>query len=95
MIGKIATAIRGKNSPLYRNSQADIKNGDVCVIVNAADPLFTGKKLLNKNLKYHTGFVGNLKTYSYKHVLNHKPELLVFCLIILVLLSIEKVYAKN
>lgn len=77
MIGKIATAIRGKNSPLYRNSQADVKNGDICVIVNAADPLFTGKKLLFKNLKYHTGFVGHLKTYSYRHILNHKPELLV------------------
>lgn len=45
MVGQIATAIRGKNSPLYRNSVADVKNGDVCIIVNAADPLFTGKKL--------------------------------------------------
>ena len=77
MMGKIATAIRGKNSPLYRNSQADVKNGDVCVIINAADPLFTGKKLLYKNLKYHTGFIGHLRTFSYKQVLNTKPELLV------------------
>lgn len=77
MIEKIATAIRGRNSPLYKNSQADIKNGDVCIIVNALDPLFTGKKLLFKNFKYHTGFVGNLKTFSYRSVLNKKPELLV------------------
>ena len=54
MITKIATAIRGRNSPLYRNSIANVKNGDVCVIVNAVDPLFTGKKLLFKNFKYHT-----------------------------------------
>lgn len=73
MMSQISTAIRGKNSPLYRNSQADVKNGDVCIIVNATDPLFTGKKLLNKNLKYHTGFIGHLKTFSYKHVLNTKP----------------------
>ena len=28
-------------------------------------------------MRYHTGYVGNLKTYSYKTVLNKKPELLV------------------
>jgi len=77
MIGQIATAIRGKNSPLYRNNQADIKNGDICIIVNAQDPLFTGKKLLYRNLKYHTGFVGHLNLFSYRHVLNKKRELLV------------------
>lgn len=73
MIGQISKAIRGKNTPLYRNSQADVKNGDICVIVNAVDPLFTGKKLLYKNLKYHTGFVGHLRTFSYKSILNKKP----------------------
>lgn len=77
MIGKISTFLRGKNSPHYRNNHADIKNGDICIIVNAKDPLFTGKKLLNKTLKYHTGFVGHLKSFTYRHVLNHKPELLV------------------
>ena len=50
MINKIATSIRGKNSPLYKNSVANVKNGDICVIVNAMDPLFTGKKLKFKNL---------------------------------------------
>ena len=77
MVQKISTAIQGKNTPTYRHNHADVKNGDICVIVNASDPLFTGKKLLFKNLRYHTGFIGHLKTFSYKHVLNHKPELLV------------------
>lgn len=93
MISQIATAIRGKNSPHFRNSQADVKNGDVCVIVNAADPLLTGKKLLFKDLKYHTGFVGHLRTHSYKHVLNKKPELLVWKFFYQVLLSPAKVDA--
>ena len=78
MIHKISNAIRGKNSPHYRKSHADVKNGDVCVIVNALDPLFTGYKLRYKNFKYHTGFVGQLKEFSYRSVLNKKPELLVF-----------------
>ncbi len=73
MVGQISKAIRGKNTPLYKNSQADVNNGDICVIVNAIDPLLTGKKLLFKNLKYHTGFIGHLKTFSYKNVLNRKP----------------------
>jgi large subunit ribosomal protein L13 len=73
MINRVATAIRGRNSPLYRNDKADVKNGDVCVIVNIEDPLVTGKKLLFKKLRYHTGFIGHLKEFSYRHVLNHKP----------------------
>lgn len=73
MINHIATAIRGKNSPLYKNSVANVKNGDICVIVNAVDPLFTGKKLKFKELKYHTNFVGHLKTFSYRNILNKKP----------------------
>jgi large subunit ribosomal protein L13 len=77
MINRVASEIRGRTSPHYRNNSADIKNGDVCVIVNIEDPLVTGKKLLFKKLMYHTGFVGHLREYSYKHVLNSKPELLV------------------
>lgn len=77
MIHKISTLIRGKSSPHYRNSVANIKNGDKCIIVNASDPLLTGKKLIFKNLKYHTGFVGHLRTHEYRAILNKKPELLV------------------
>lgn len=78
MIHKISNHIRGKTSPHYKNSVSNIKNGDICIVVNASDPLFTGKKLLFKNLKYHTGFVGHLRTHNYKNILNKKPELLVF-----------------
>jgi large subunit ribosomal protein L13 len=66
MINLIATYIRGKNSPHFKNSYVDIKNGDICVIVNAVDPLFTGRKLMYKQLRYHTGFIGHLKTFSYR-----------------------------
>ena len=34
MIDRVATEIRGKTSPLYKNHTAQVKNGDVCVIVN-------------------------------------------------------------
>lgn len=77
MLNRVGSQIRGKTSPHYKKYAANVNNGDVCVIVNIEDPLVTGKKLLFKKLRYHTGFVGHLKEYSYKHVLNHKPELLV------------------
>lgn len=77
MIDRVAVAIRGKNSPHYKNHTAQVKHGDICVIVNIEDPLITGKKLLFKKFRYHTGFVGHLKEYSYKTILNRKPELLV------------------
>ena len=73
MINRVAGEIRGKNSPHYKNYRADVQNGSVCVIVNIEDPLITGKRLLVKKLRYHTGFVGHLREYSYSHVLNHKP----------------------
>lgn len=81
MINRVATQISGKTSPHYKKYMANVKNGDICVIVNIEDPLVTGKKLLFKKLRYHTGFVGHLKEYSYTHVLNHKPELLVWVLL--------------
>ena len=95
MIDDIATRIRGKNTPHYKNSQANVKNGDICVIVNAEDPLFTGKKLLFKNLKYHTGFIGHVKTFSYRAILNKKTQLLVLVFLSKVLLFIKEINAKN
>lgn len=35
MINQIATTIRGKNTPHYKNSVANVRNGEICVIVNA------------------------------------------------------------
>lgn len=77
MIDRVATEIRGKTSPHYKNHTAQVRHGDICVIVNIEDPLITGKKLLFKKFRYHTGFVGHLREQTYKQVLNSKPELLV------------------
>ena len=90
MIDKVAISIRGKNSPHYKQHVANVENGDVCVIVNIEDPLVTGKKLLFKKLRYHTGFVGHLREYSYRHVLNTKPELLVEFLLFSTIICSER-----
>ena len=74
MCNIIATEIRGKSTPLYRNNV--INEGSTCVIVNANDPLLTGKKMLFKKLRYHTGFIGHLREIPYPEVVRRKPELL-------------------
>lgn len=61
MINRVAQECRGRASPHYKNYMANVKSGDVCVIVNIEDPLVTGKKLLYKKFRYHTGFIGRLK----------------------------------
>lgn len=76
MIQRIATTIRGKDTPLYRNNQ--INSGQISIVVNAQDPLFNAKKVNSKELIYHTGFVGHLKRYRYKDVLLRRPELLYY-----------------
>lgn len=34
MIDRVATEIRGRTSPHYKNNAFNAQNGDVCVIVN-------------------------------------------------------------
>jgi len=67
MCTKISIFVRGKHKPIYSRKRAD--QGDRCIIVNAGDILLTGKKARRKSLKYHTGFVGNLKSIPYNTLL--------------------------
>ncbi len=53
MCMSIARFIQGKHKPIYRHDRAGF--GDVCVIVNADKINLTGKKALQKSIKYHTG----------------------------------------
>jgi large subunit ribosomal protein L13 len=82
----IADAIRGKNKPTYK--RIDPTQGDMAIVVNAEKMLFMGRKLKFKNLKYHTGRVGGLKTKMYKDYIYTKPELIIFN-------SVYKMLPKN
>ena len=74
-MNKIATVVRGKNTPLFKNNI--VNKGSIAIVVNAQDPLFTGRKLRSKELIYHTGFVGHLKREPYRDLMARRPELLV------------------
>lgn len=47
------------------------------MVVNAQDIYLTGKKLYQKRLTYHTGYVGNLKKIRFTDMIIKKPEQLV------------------
>jgi large subunit ribosomal protein L13 len=86
MCMSIARFIQGKHKPIYRHDRAGF--GDICVIVNADKINLTGKKALQKSIKYHTGYVGNLKEIPYKTMILEKPEQLIFR-------TISKMLPKN
>lgn len=46
MCQRIARLITGKHKPTFKNNEGG--KGDLCVVVNAENIRFTGKKALNK-----------------------------------------------
>ncbi|HNX64355.1 MAG TPA: 50S ribosomal protein L13 [Oscillospiraceae bacterium] len=66
-----AVILRGKHKPTF-TPNADC--GDHVIIINAAKVVLTGKKLENKFLRWHTGWIGGLKEIKYKTLMEVNPE---------------------
>ena len=64
--------VAGRHKPTYKYNEAG--EGDKCIVINAQNMRFTGKKIYNKKLVYHTGYIGNLKHISYEKLIREKPE---------------------
>lgn len=75
MASQVASILRGKNKPTFT---PHVDTGDYVIIVNAAKVELTGKKLDQKFYQRHSGFVGGLKSISYRKLLAEKPEMAVF-----------------
>lgn len=75
MASQVASILRGKNKPEF-TPHAD--TGDYVIIVNAAKVQLTGKKLDQKFLYRHSGYVGGLKEVSYRRLMEKNPEKVVF-----------------
>ena len=77
-VGKVAVEaadiLRGKNKPEF-TPNADC--GDFVIVINAAEAILTGKKAEQKVYRHHTGWVGGLKTVTYKTVMATKPEMVI------------------
>lgn len=72
---EIATILMGKNKPNYTPL---FDSGDYVVVTNAREIKMTGVKAEQKQYYRHTGYIGNMKTTSYKQVLAKKPEFIIY-----------------
>ena len=74
-LGRVAAQaahiLRGKHKPTYA-PHADC--GDHVIIINCSQAVLTGKKLENKKFYWHTGWIGGIKSVSYKELMEKKPE---------------------
>ena len=74
MSTRIAMILMGKNKPQY-TPHHDV--GDFVVVVNAEKIRLSGSKLDQKFYQTYSGHPGGQKNYSYRWMIEHKPELLV------------------
>ena len=75
-LGKTAVAaaniLRGKHRPEFT---PHVDCGEFVIIINASKAILTGKKLDQKFYYRHSGYIGGLKSTSYRHLMAEKPEL--------------------
>lgn len=66
-----AILLRGKHKPTFA---PHVDCGDHVIILNCSKAVLTGRKLEQKKRYRYTGYVGNLKTISYKDLMAKQPE---------------------
>ena len=69
---KIAAIVRGKNKAIFVPHQ---EVGDFVVVINADKVVVTGKKAMQKIYYRHTGYVGGLKTNTFKGLIERHPTM--------------------
>ena len=68
---EIASRLRGKHKPEFT---PHVDTGDYIVVTNEAQVRFTVKKMTDKIYYRHTGYVGGIKSTSFKKLIAEKPE---------------------
>ena len=71
LASEVATVLMGKNKAQF---VPYMDNGDFVVITNASKITISGKKGEQKNYYRHSGYPGGLKTESFNHFLERRPE---------------------
>ena len=75
LASQVASILRGKNKPEFT---PHVDTGDFVIIINAEKAVFTGNKLDKKLHRSHSGYVGSLKETKYGHMMETKPEFLMY-----------------
>lgn len=70
----VSVALQGKDKPTYTPHTL---TGDYVVVLNAANIRVTGRKHLQKMYYRHSGYMGNLKSFQLRDILESHPERLI------------------
>ncbi len=78
-VGRLATAVAdtvsGKNKVIYT---PHVDTGDFVIVINTDKMVLTGKKLEQKKMRWHTGFIGGLKETGYDKLMKeNSPKVLL------------------
>lgn len=74
LASQLAMILMGKNKPQY-TPHHDV--GDFVVVTNVEKIKLTGQKLDQKFFQTYSRYPGGLKNFSYRWMMEHKPELLL------------------
>ena len=74
MARDIAVALQGKDRPDFT---PHMLTGGYVVVVNAAKVHSTGRKLLQKKYYRHSGYIGSLRTFTLKDMMEGHPDRVV------------------
>jgi large subunit ribosomal protein L13 len=73
-LGRLATEVarrlRGKHKPEYT---PHVDTGDYIVVINADKVAVSGNKATDKMYHRHTGYIGNLKSFSFEKMQERSP----------------------
>lgn len=68
LASQVADILTGKNKTIYT---PHVDTGDFVIVINSDKVVLTGKKLEQKKLRWHTGYVGGLKEVDYKTLMEN------------------------
>jgi large subunit ribosomal protein L13 len=77
-LGRLATELarrlRGKHKPEYT---PHVDTGDYIIVLNAEKINVTGNKRSDKIYYHHTGYVGNMKKFSFNEMITRSPQRII------------------
>jgi large subunit ribosomal protein L13 len=71
MASEIARRLRGKHKAEYT---PHVDTGDYIVVVNAEKVRVSGNKSTDKMYHHHTGYMGNMRSFSFEKMIERAPQ---------------------
>lgn len=68
---EIARRLRGKHKAEFT---PHVDTGDYIVVINAEKVRISGKKSKDKMYHHHTGYMGNMRSFSFEKMIERAPE---------------------